>query len=584
METPFQQKEAPLTITNWFSFHTLNFCQFIGAMNDNLFKLLLVYCFIHIEGPESSNKLLSLTGVVFVMPFLFLAPTAGTLADRYSKRSIILITRGIEIVSLSLGALGLTFGLKSLSFIALFMLACHSALFGPSKYGIIPELVAKKDISKANGLLTLCTYTAMIIGTFLASFLTDISNYDFMIASLLPILFSLTALIMAFKIEKTPASGSHKKISLLFVHEMVANLRTIRKEPFLLSAVLGSAFFLFAGSFIQLNVIPYAIYSLNLTDVQGGYMFLLTALGIGVGSYLAGKFSGKAVEFGLIPIGGFGLSICFFMLHGFSDSLPLILSIMFLIGISGGLYLVPLDSYIQIASPPTQRGQIVATSNFFGFVGVLISALLLYCSSEILHLTPSGAFVLMGALVLPVILLLTLSLSGYVIRFLALLVSSCFAPSSLKGKEQVSLDHPSFFLVPLSFWPWTPIVMASQRNRVHVYTTASLTSLPFLVRLLLKGIPVIEIRSVDDLYPNKTEDEIVRHSIKRNCSLILLTTKKNIEEHAKELTHAWKETPEGTAIDFFQVKLHSQEEKEFSTNPWATSLSAELIPLSQKTI
>lgn len=583
MSTKEESSSIPcLEQTNWPSFHALNFCQFIGSMNDNLFKLLLVYCFIHIEGVGASNQLLSLAGVVFVMPFLFLATTAGTMADRYSKKSVILVTRAIEIAALSLGALSFGLGNKMLGFTALFILACHSALFGPSKYGIVPELVAKKDISKANGLLTLCTYTAMIIGTFLASFLTDISNYNFIHASLLPILFSIAAFAVAFRIKKTPASGSQKKMSLLMLHEMWANLRTIRKEPFLLSAVFGSAFFLFAGSFIQLNVIPFAIYSLGLTDVQGGYMFLLTALGIGLGSFLAGKFSGKAVEFGLIPIGGFGLALCFFLLNGLSFSLYAILPIMFLIGMCGGLYLVPLDSYIQVASPPTHRGQIVATSNFFGFVGVLISAILLYCTAELFDMKPDSAFALMGGIVLITMVFLSLSLSGYILRFFAFLLSSCFSPSSLKGKEMVSLDHPSFFLIPQSFWPWTPIVMASQRHRVHVYTTAKVSTLPFIARMLLKCVPVIEVETIDDLYPDGAEDTMLRHAMRRGCSIILLTTKHAINTEAHGLFKKWKETKEGSSIDFFQIQLREKEDSEQSTNPWATSLSAELEPIIEK--
>ena len=193
--------------TDWSSFHALNHCQFIGSMNDNLFKLLLVYCFIQIEGIAASNWLLSLAGAIYVLPFLLLATTAGTLSDRYAKQSIIFLTRSVEIVALLLGTISFWIGNLPLAFFSLFLLACHSALFGPSKYGIIPELVTKRDISKANGLLTLFTYTAIIVGTFLASFLTEMFNHNFIRSSIPPLLFSCSALIAAFKIRKTPAAG-----------------------------------------------------------------------------------------------------------------------------------------------------------------------------------------------------------------------------------------------------------------------------------------------------------------------------------------------------------------------------------------
>ena len=359
--TLFGKKDA------WSSFRYLNYCQFVGAMNDNTFKLLLAFCFIQLEGAQSSNKILSMAGAIYVLPFILLSTTAGILADRYSKRSIIVYTRLAEVVVILFGVL--TFFLQSelFSFLALFFMAAHSAIFGPCKYGIVPEIVSKENISKANGILTSSSYVAIILGTFLASFLADITDRNFVISLALCSLFSITAFLVSLKLQHTPPAGSTKKVTPKLITEMRNNLRIIRREPTLLSAVLGSSFFLFIGSYVQLNMIPYAMNVLHLSDVQGGYMFLLTALGIGIGALCAGKLSGKSVEFGLVPLGGIGMGISCLLLDFYSGSIPTVLVLIFLIGLFGGLYLVPLDSYIQMASPKTLRGQIVATGNVLGF-------------------------------------------------------------------------------------------------------------------------------------------------------------------------------------------------------------------------
>ena len=135
----------------------LNGTQFLGAMNDNIFKLLLVFYFIGLEGEAASNVILSSVGALYVLPFLVLSSTAGTMADRFRKRTIIVCVKIVECLVMALGITSFYVGSKLLAFSALFLLACHSAILGPCKYGIVPEVVAKEKISKANGLISSCT-------------------------------------------------------------------------------------------------------------------------------------------------------------------------------------------------------------------------------------------------------------------------------------------------------------------------------------------------------------------------------------------------------------------------------------------
>ena len=145
----------------------LNVTQFLGALNDNIFKLLIAYFCIEIEGPESSTRVLATAGAIFVIPFLLFSSTSGMLADRFSKRNIIVVCKALELVIMTLGVVALTLKSPWGAYVILFLMATQSALFSPSKYGIIPELVETEKISQANGLITSVTYLAIIIGTFL---------------------------------------------------------------------------------------------------------------------------------------------------------------------------------------------------------------------------------------------------------------------------------------------------------------------------------------------------------------------------------------------------------------------------------
>jgi acyl-[acyl-carrier-protein]-phospholipid O-acyltransferase/long-chain-fatty-acid--[acyl-carrier-protein] ligase len=551
------------------SFRFLNVCQFIGAMNDNIFKLLLAFCFIAIEGAASSNRILAMAGAIYVLPFILLSTTAGILADRYSKRTIIVITRLVELAAILFGMVALGLQNKPLSFFTLFLLASHSAIFTPCKYGIIPEIVPKEAISKANGLLTSFSYIAIIVGTFLAAFLTDITNKNFILALTICAVFSFISLLLSLKIQKTPPAGSRKKVTPRLLSELIQNIKIIRREPSLLSAVLGSAFFLFIGSYIQLNMIPFALKTLHLTDVQGGYMFLLAAFGIGAGSLTAGKLSGKAVEFGLVPFGGIGMAISTLLLSHWSHTIPIVLILVFLMGFFGGTYLVPLDSYIQVASPTTKRGQIVATTNVLGFFGVLLSALSMYVISEVIGLEPDQGFAIVGVATLIIAISISISISGYIVRFFSLITSYVFFPAYLKGKEQVPLDKPSIFFVPHYFWPWATVLLASQRRRMRLFSLAPQTQPSLLGKLIRRMVPILIIDQIEDLLPGGNSEEMVRHAIARGISVALFCSKKSLSEQVGPFIKAWKSERIMRNIPCFSITIPKGEEK--ADKPWASA-------------
>lgn len=384
--------------TNLRSFYLLNATQFTGALNDNIFKLLVIYLLISVKGPASANIILSLAGAIFVIPFLLFSSGAGVLADRISKRSIIVFAKCLELTimlfSCAIVYIQWEFGLYA----ALFLLATHSAIFGPSKYGIIPELVEQKMVSRANGSLTSLTYLAMILGTFLASFLTEITNKNFVAIAGFCTFVSIIGLITALGINKTEPGRSKKKINPFFFYEIYQTVRISWKIPHLLPCIFGSSFFLFIGAFTQLNMIPFAMQSLHLSEVGGGYLFLATAIGIAIGSVLCGRLSKDNVEPGISCIAGVFIGLFFLLLSFFSFSLIAVLILLTLLGIVGGCYLVPFDSYLQVNSPIEKRGQIIAASNFFSFIGVLMAAVYLYLVSENFGFSASSGFALLGVL------------------------------------------------------------------------------------------------------------------------------------------------------------------------------------------
>lgn len=259
--------------TDYRSFYLLNTTQFLGALNDNIFKLLVIFLFIHIKGAAAAPAILSLAGAIFVIPFLLFSSGAGVLADKISKRTIIVIAKVLELIIMLFAVLAVYLQSEFGAFTCLFCMAAQSALFGPSKYGIIPELIEEKKVSKANGSITSFTYLAIILGTFLASFLTDITNKNFVFVTGFCVLVAIVGVLTSLGIRRTEPQRSTKKINPFFLYEIYQTLRASWKVPHLITAMFSSAFFLFIGSFTQLNIIPFAIQSLGLSEVGGGYLF-----------------------------------------------------------------------------------------------------------------------------------------------------------------------------------------------------------------------------------------------------------------------------------------------------------------------
>jgi acyl-[acyl-carrier-protein]-phospholipid O-acyltransferase/long-chain-fatty-acid--[acyl-carrier-protein] ligase len=256
----------------------------------------------------------------------------------------------------------------------------------------VPELVPKEKLSKSNGYLSSSTYLAIILGTVLAGPITEVTNKNFTLISYICLLFSLLGFISSFFIPKTIPAGSIKKIPPLFFTEVFKTLQKTSKIKHLTIAIFGSAYVLFIGGYTQLNIIPFAVSCLGLSDVQGSYLFLVTAIGIGLGSLLAGKLSKSKIELGLSPFGALGITICTLLLGLCGMNIWLVIALLFFLGFFGGIFLIPLDTYIQAASPIKERGQNVACNNFMGFLGVLIASLLLYIIGQVMQLPANDGF------------------------------------------------------------------------------------------------------------------------------------------------------------------------------------------------
>jgi acyl-[acyl-carrier-protein]-phospholipid O-acyltransferase/long-chain-fatty-acid--[acyl-carrier-protein] ligase len=534
--TSFFQRSLSFLSGHYSPFAYLNATQFLGAMNDNIFKLLIIYFFLQLEGMDRGHVILATTGAIFVLPFLLFSSSAGILADRYSKRNIIVFTKFFEFIVMILGLIAFTYSSKIGSYGVLFLLATHSALFSPSKYGILPELLPPEQISKANGMMTSCTYLAIILGTFLASFLIDISGRNFTLASMFCIGISFVGLIASACIPYTNPSGSHKQLNTHFVSDIYKTLKMVRHEPSLLAAILGSAFFLFIAAYTQLNMIPFAVHSLGLTDVQGGYLFLMTAIGIGTGSIIAGKISGKKVELALVPFSALGITTSFYLLDLFSHHLFVCVALVIITGIFGGMYLIPLDSYVQISSRKQYIGQTVAASTFLSFIGVLLASILLFMVTEVFGLQADKGFAIVGSITLVATIIYTYLFFDYLTRFVGMILSRLHFKITFKGHEKVP-DVPALYICQHTAWNDTLLLLGAQRRRMRFFIEKEQEHSKLLKRLY-RLLRVVMIPEIEVLETNPERLKEIKGILSKGISVCIFVDNTDADEEFEKLKHA----------------------------------------------
>ena len=197
-------------------------------------------------------------------------------------------------------------------------------------------------------------------------------------------------------IEKTPVKDPKKKINYFFVTQIFHAVNQARNFKHLNLALFSSAFFLYTASFTQLNLIPFGIESLGITDVQTGYVYLAAAMGLGVGSFLVSIIASNEVKLWLSLWGGYGTAASYILLYVCQYNLILACFLFFSIGMHGGLYIVPLDAYVQFISPEKRRGSFVSAGTFLSFVAVLCGAATLFIFGEILDITAAEGYLMMG--------------------------------------------------------------------------------------------------------------------------------------------------------------------------------------------
>ncbi|HEX4487142.1 MAG TPA: MFS transporter, partial [Terriglobales bacterium] len=374
-------------------FWALVVTQFQGAFNDNGLKQLVVFLILGMAVQQADrDRLVLVVGALFSAPFILFSMTGGFLADRFSKRSVTIGTKFLEMAVMSVAILGLARQSLGLEMAAVFLASTQGALFGPSKYGLLPELLPEPRLSWGNGVIELGTFLAVIAGGVSGGFLADHFQGRQGWSGAIFLALSVLGLVFSLGITRVPPADPTKKFRANPLGDLWTQGKIIRKDRVLWLAVLGNTYFWFLGALLTANIIFYGSDVLHISSLQTGILQAAVAIGIGLGSLAAGYLSGGKVEYGLIPLGAVGMTVFGVLLSLHALSFNRVLGLLAALGFAAGFFAVPINALIQHRPNEKDKGGVIAAANLLSFVGIGAASGVYYAFQHSLHLSPPAIF------------------------------------------------------------------------------------------------------------------------------------------------------------------------------------------------
>jgi len=402
--------------------------QVLGAFNDNVFKnalIILVTFGVANLSTADTNLYVNLAGGLFILPFFLFSATAGQLAEKFDKATMIRWIKLLEITIMCLGFVGFVYHSLPLLFTGLLLMGLHSTLFGPVKYSILPQQLEDDELVGGNALVESGTFLAILLGTMLGGWLIAQPGGAHW-AGLAVLGIACLGYLTSRGIPAAPPAAPDLKINWNPITETWRNLRFMEGNRTVFLSVLGISWFWFYGAILLAQLPNYTKLYLGGSEEVVTALLTVFSLGVGIGSLLCERLSGHKVEIGLVPFGSIGLTLLGIDLYFAAPDLALIqgqavwpflrdvhhhrvLWDLGLIGVFGGFYIVPLYALIQTRSEPTHRSRIIAGNNILNALFMVISAIV--------------AVVLLNAgLSIPQLLLTTALMNAAVAAFIYTLV------------------------------------------------------------------------------------------------------------------------------------------------------------------
>ncbi|WP_345843817.1 MFS transporter [Shewanella algae] len=517
--------------------------QCLGALNDNIYKnvLLLLVTYSQVDNlPMSVDLFVNLAAGIFILPFFLFSAHAGMVADNMDKALMIRRLKLLELIIMSCAAAAIMAQSYLLMLLLLFLTGTQSAYFGPVKYSLLPQALREDELVTGNAWVEMGTFLSILIGTLSAGLLVTSDN-GLMWAAITVCVLALSGFLSSRAIPSLPAPLPIDKVRFAPLSGTLASIKRVRQTPSIWMAILAISWFWFLGATYLTQFPNFARGSLHSDATVVSLLLALFSIGIAVGSFVCERFSFGHVELGLLPFGVAGLT--FFGLDllwaipdysqlpagylydiaefvGRSEHFRLMFAL-FMVGVSGGLFIVPLYAFIQSRSAPGECAQAIAANNIVNALFMVCSAILSIILLELVGLSIPQLFTLLAVFNAVVALYVYSQVPEFTLRFISYLLSHLLYRLKVEGRENIPKQGAAVLVCNHVSYVDALVLLGASTRPVRFVMDKSISEMP-LLKYLFRHAGVIPICS-----PKKCIDTYTRaferiHQVLANEELVCI--------------------------------------------------------------
>ncbi|WP_444883750.1 MFS transporter [Microbulbifer sp. PSTR4-B] len=421
-----------------------------AAFNDNIFKNALLVMLAFRLAESEANALINLATGFYILPYFLFSVTAGQLADKYDKSRIIRILKLAEIFFVLLGAYSLIYNNQILNFIVLFLMATHTAIFSPVQYALLPQHLKRSELMGGNGLAQMASFAGVLVGTIAGTLLagyTKPGQPGLEELGAIMVVIAVLGYLASRMIPQAPPPTPDLRIDWNPVSQAWRIMRLTVKNPSVFYAILACSWFWLVSSAYLAQVPSLTKNVLGASEPVITIILCCLSIGVAAGSLMCEALSRGRITFGIVPIGalgitlgGLGLGITtaqFDTLSGASiseylqsDGAYAVLIYTALLGIFGGIFIVPLYTIMQDRTDYAVRAQVLSLNNVLNALFIVLISLLSIFFLDVLKITIPQLFILMALVNCTVMALLFFKQPEFIVHLLVWLSSHLFARTS----------------------------------------------------------------------------------------------------------------------------------------------------------
>ncbi|MBN3762661.1 MFS transporter [Burkholderia sp. Ac-20365] len=486
--------------------------QFLGAMNDNVFKIgftsLVTFQAARFSGVNADTAAF-LISAIFILPFVLFSATSGQVADKYDKAMLTRFVKTFEIGVMLVGGAGFWLHNATLLYLCTFLMGVHSTVFGPVKYAYLPQHLEKSELVGGNGMVEMGTFVAILLGTILGGAAAGSNVHGATILAFSCVAIALIGRAASGFVPPSTPSQPDLRINWNPVSETWRNLKLAHQNRTVFLSLLGISWLWFVGATFLSSFFRFAKEVLSANPDVVTVLLATFSIGIGTGSLLCERLSKKRIEIGLVPLGSIGISVFAIDLFFASHSLPgvghlqtvgefmalpahwRVLADLFLLAMFGGFYSVPLYALIQSRSQPSHRARIIAANNILNSLFMIVSALMAVALTSAGVGIP-GLFLVTALLNVVVAVYIYSLVPEFLLRFVAWLLVHTFYRIRLVHAERIPEEGAAVLVCNHVSFVDAIVIMAESPRPIRFVMDHRIFRTPFVGWLFrhAKAIPI----------------------------------------------------------------------------------------------